>query len=145
MGYSMGGAMILNFLYQSQLADKVVGIILDAPMLNFGATVDSGAMQLGVPRFFIALGKFISTLRFAINWEDLNYLSRANQLTLPLLLFHGNADTTVPIEISDSLATRWSGMLTYAPIRGATHIRSWNMNPDLYEKKVSRFLQDLIE
>jgi len=145
MGYSMGGAMILNFLYQSQLADKVVGIILDAPMLNFGATVDSGAMQLGAPRFFIGIGKFISTLRFDINWEDLNYLSRADQLTLPLLLFHGDADTTVPIEISDSLATRWSGRLTYAPILGATYIRSWNMNPDLYEKEVSRFLQDLIE
>jgi len=145
MGYSMGGAMILNFLYQSPLADKVVGIILDAPMLNFGATVESGAMQLGVSRFFTGIGKFISTLRFDINWEDLNYISRADQLTLPLLLFHGNADTTVPIEISDSLATRWLAMLTYAPIRGATHIRSWNLNPDLYEKEVSRFLQDLIE
>jgi len=145
MGYSMGGAMILNFLYQSQLADKVVGIILDAPMLNFGATVDFGTMQLGVPLFFSALGKYISALRFDINWEDLNYISRVDQLTLPLLLFHGDADTTVPIEISDSLATRWLGMLTYAPIHGATHIRSWNVNPDLYEKEVSRFLQDLIE
>jgi len=145
MGYSMGGAMILNFLYQSQLADKVVGIILDSPMLNFGATVDFKAMQLGGARFFSAIGKFISTLRFNINWEDLNYISRADQLTIPLLLFHGDADTTVPIEISDSLATRWPGMLTYAPFRGATHIRSWNINPDLYEREVSRFLQDLIE
>ncbi len=145
MGYSLGGAMILNFLYQSQLADKVVGIILDAPMLNFGATVESGAMQLGVPLVFVAIGKFISTLRFDINWEELNYISRVDQLTLPLLLFHGDADTTVPIEISDSLATRWLSMLAYVPIRGATHIRSWNINPDLYEKEVSRFLQELIE
>ncbi len=119
--------------------------MLDAPLLNFGASVESGAMQLGVPLIFVTIGKFFSALRFDINWEDLNYLSRADQLTLPLLLFHGNADTTVPIEISDSLATRWSGMLTYAPIRGATHIRSWNMNPDLYEQEVSHFLQDLIE
>ncbi len=145
MGYSMGGAMILNFLYQSQLSDRVVGIILDAPMLNFGATVDFQAMQLGVPRVFVAIGKFISALRFGINWEDLNYPSRADQITLPLLLFHGVADSTVPIEISDSLATRWAGMLTFAPIRGATHLRSWNINPELYEKEVSRFLQDLIE
>ncbi len=137
--------MILNFLYQSQLADKVVAIILDAPMLNLGATVDFGTMQLGVPLFFSEIGKFISTLRFDINWEDLNYISRADQLRIPLLLFHGDADTTVPIEFSDSLTTRWLGMLTYAPIHGATHIRSWNVNPDLYEKEVSRFLQELIE
>ena len=145
MGYSMGGAMILNFLYQSQLADKVVGIILDSPMLNLGATVDFRAMQLGAARFFSAIGKLISAVRFNINWEDLDYISRADQLTLPLLLFHGDADTTVPISISDSLATRWAGLLTYAPFRGATHIRSWNLNPDLYQKEVSRFLQDLIE
>ena len=145
MGYSLGGAMILNFLYQSHLADKVVGIILDAPMLNFGATVESGAVNLGVPLVFVAIGKFISALRFDINWEDLNYISRVDQLTLPLLLFHGDADTTVPIEVSDSLATRWLSMLTYVPIHGATHIRSWNINPDLYDKEVSRFLQDLIE
>ncbi len=145
MGYSMGGAMILNFLYQSQLADKVVGIILDAPMLNLGATVDFRAMQLGGARFFSGIGKFISTLRFDMNWEDLDYISRVEQLTLPLLLFHGDADTTVPVESSDSLATRWSRMLSYVPIPDATHIRSWNMYPGLYEKAVRRFLQDLIE
>jgi pimeloyl-ACP methyl ester carboxylesterase len=145
MGYSMGGAMILNFLYQSQLADKVVGIILDAPMLDFGATVDLGAMQLGVPQVFVTIGKFISSFRFDINWEELNYINRADQLTIPLLLFHGNEDTTVPVQISDSLVTRWAGMLTYVPIGGATHIRSWNMNPVLYEREVSRFIQDLVE
>ena len=145
MGYSMGAAMILNFLYQSQLADKVVGIILDSPMLDFGATVDFQAMQLGVPRSFAAIGKFISSFRFDINWEDLNYLSHVDQLKIPLLLFHGDAGTTVPIQISDSLATRWAGMLRYVPIGGATHIRSWNVNPDLYEKEVSRFIQDLVE
>ncbi len=42
MGYSMGGAMILNFLYQSPLADKVVGIILDAPMLTLGPPLSLG-------------------------------------------------------------------------------------------------------
>ncbi len=145
MGYSMGGAMILNFLYQSQLADKVVGIILDAPMLNFGATVESGALQLGIPLAFVTIGKFFSALRFDINWEDLNYINRVDQLSLPLLLFHGDADTTVPIEISDALATRWLSMLAYVPIGDATHIRSWNLNPGLYEKEVSRFFQDLIE
>jgi len=137
--------MILSLLYQSQLADKVVGIILDAPMANFGATVDLGAMQLGVPQVFITIGKFISSFRFDINWEELNYISRADQLTIPLLLIHGNEDVTVPVQISDSLATRWSGMLTYVPIGGATHIRSWNMNPGLYESEVSRFIQELVE
>jgi len=43
IGYSMGGGIVVSFLYQSALADRVVGVILDAPMLDFEATVDWGA------------------------------------------------------------------------------------------------------
>ena len=33
VGYSMGGGIVMNFLYRSPLANKVEGVILDAPML----------------------------------------------------------------------------------------------------------------
>ncbi len=41
-GYSMGGAIVFNFLYESPLAGAVRGVILDAPMLDFSATVRLG-------------------------------------------------------------------------------------------------------
>ncbi|MCK4828870.1 alpha/beta hydrolase, partial [bacterium] len=40
VGYSMGGAIVTNFLYRSPLAGKVLGAILDAPMLDLNATID---------------------------------------------------------------------------------------------------------
>ena len=49
VGYSMGGGTVTNFLYQSDLANEVVGVILDAPMTNFNATVDLGAEERGLP------------------------------------------------------------------------------------------------
>ena len=49
VGYSMGGAVVTNFLYESQLAGRVRGAILDSPMLNFNATIDLGARNRGIP------------------------------------------------------------------------------------------------
>ena len=37
VGYSMRGAIVTNFLYQSSVAKNVRGVILDAPMLDLNA------------------------------------------------------------------------------------------------------------
>ncbi len=145
VGYSMGGAIVMNFLYQSQLAQKVRGVILDAPMLNFGATVDLGARELGLPRFLTEIAKFMARLRFGIDWKALNYLSHVDELAVPILLFHGDADTGVPVETSDALARARPDIVKYHRVPCATHNRSWNMNPYEYENAVHNFLTTLIE
>ncbi|MDA2930472.1 lysophospholipase [Acidobacteria bacterium AH-259-O06] len=102
-GYSMGGAIIINFLYESPLAERVRGLILDAPMLDFSANIDFRVRQRGLPGFLAAVGKFIAGIRFDMNWEDFNHLKRVGQLSIPILLFHGDADTVIPVETSDAL------------------------------------------
>ncbi|MDA2925271.1 lysophospholipase, partial [Acidobacteria bacterium AH-259-L09] len=97
-GSSMGGAIITNFLYESPKAEKVRGLILDAPMLNLNATVDLRAREQGVPKLLMAIGKFIASIRFAIDWKALDYLSQVDKLAVPILLFHGDADSVVPVE-----------------------------------------------
>ena len=143
VGYSMGGAIVINFLYQSSVAGHVKGAILDAPMLDFNATIDLGARQRGAPGILTALGKFIAGARFDIDWEALDYLSRAGDLDVPILLFHGDDDETVPVESSDALAEARPDIVTYVRVPDATHVRSWNMNPVAYEGAVRDFLQGL--
>ena len=104
VGYSMGGAIVTNFLYRSPLSQRVRGVILDAPMIDFNATVDIGASQRSLPGPFVALAKFIAGLRFGVDWGKLDYLDRADELSAPILLFHGDEDDIVPIETSDELA-----------------------------------------
>ncbi|MDA2923157.1 lysophospholipase [Acidobacteria bacterium AH-259-L09] len=145
VGYSMGGAIVTNFLYRSELANKVRGAILDAPMLDLNATVDFGARLRGVPRLLMAIGKFMAGLRFGIDWKALNYLSRADELTVPILLFHGDADTEIPIETSNALANARPDIVTYHRVAYATHVRSWNMHPDRYEAAVREFLGGVID
>jgi alpha-beta hydrolase superfamily lysophospholipase len=144
VGYSMGGAIVMNFLYQSPLAKKVKGAVLDSPMLDLSATIDFGARQLDIPGFFIRLGKFMAGLRFEIDWEALDYLSRADKLVAPILLFHGEADPIIPVETSDLLANIRPDIVTYHRVPSATHVRSWNMNPAAYEMAIDDFLKNAI-
>ena len=138
----MGGAIVVNTLYQSPLARRVSGIILDAPMLDFNATVDLGARQRGAPRLLTAVGKWIAAIRFDIDWDAFDYLRRVEEIAVPTLLFHGDADDRVPIETSDAFAAR-SDLVTYLRFPDTTHVRSWNTDPTRYEATVRDFLQSL--
>jgi pimeloyl-ACP methyl ester carboxylesterase len=97
---------------------------------------------LNIPEPIVWLGKFIAGLRFEIDWEALDYLSRADELVTPILLFHGDADTIVPVETSDVLANVRPDIVTYHRVPYATHVRSWNMNPAAYETAVIDFMQE---
>ncbi len=140
VGYSMGGSIVTNFLYESPLADRVAGAVLDSPMLDFGATIDLGARQQGAPGFLTAIGKHVASFRFDIDWGDLNYMSRADELDVPLLLFHGDEDDRVPVETSDALAEARPDIVTYERLQGAGHVRSWNVDQGGYEAAVGGFL-----
>ncbi len=152
VGHSMGGAIVASFLYQSPVAESVVGVVLNAPMLDFDATVDYGASRrsvpvvgLPIPGVLTAMAKSLAGFRFGIDFEALDYLSRADQLAAPVLLFHGDADKTVPVTTSDALARARPDIVEY--IRGADvgHTRSWNSDPAAYEEAVTNFLRGLTE
>ena len=151
VGYSMGGGIVMGFLYESPLAERVRGVILDAPMLDFSATVDLGASQrripvlgLPIPGPLTEVAKVISGVRFGLDLGELDYLNRVDELNVPILLFHGDDDDTVPIETSNALAQAWPDLVTYIRVPGAGHVRSWNVDPEAYEAAVRDFLQALM-
>ena len=143
VGYSMGGGIVTNFLYESSLADSVRAVILDAPMLDFGATVDLGAREKGYPGVFSGLAKLFASWRFGVDWEALDYLGRVDELDVPILLFHGDEDPTVPVETSDELARVRSDLVWYVRVSGAVHVGAWNKDSAAYEEAVRDFLGEL--
>jgi uncharacterized protein len=138
VGYSMGGGIVLSFMQQSALAERVEALVLDSPMLDLSATVDHGTSR--VPGVLNKFGKKVSGLRFQIHWGRLNYLERAGDLRVPVLLFHGDGDDRVPVETSDNLAQARPDIVTYIRTPGAGHVRSWNTDASAYEKQVRDFL-----
>ena len=141
VGYSMGGGIVASFLTRSPLADRVVGTIMDSPMLDFEATVDLAADRRNLPGVLTAVAKKITGFRFDLDWGELDYLKRSEDISAPVLLFHGDADETVPVSVSTTLAERLPELVTYVRFSGAPHVGSWNMDPERYETAVREFVE----
>jgi uncharacterized protein len=151
VGYSMGGAIVASFLERSPLAARVAGVILDSPMLDFSRTVDLGASRerlplvgLPLPQSLTDVAKWIASWRYGVDWRSLGYLDGAARLQAPILLFHGTADTRVPVASSDELA-RLAHDVTYVRVPGADHLDSWNLEPARYDRAVQAFVERVLK
>ncbi len=149
-GDSMGGGVIAAFLQRSALASQVRGLVLDAPMLNFSATVDDNASReplvgpITVPSSLTAVAKWIAARRFDVDWNALDYLATPQIFDVPTLVFHGTDDTTVPIATSEELAQLKPTTVTLVTCPGANHIECWNLDPGAYERRMLGFLDQAV-
>lgn len=150
-GYSMGGAVIMAFLQRSELADQVRAVILDAPMLDFSETVDDNASReeiapgVPLPSSLTDVAKWIAAKRFDVDWDALNYLADTDAYAdMSFLVFHGTADTTVPIATSREFAALLPEQVLLIEVAGAEHIESWNPDPDAYDSAVRAFLGAIV-
>jgi alpha-beta hydrolase superfamily lysophospholipase len=143
-GYSMGGAIVMSFLYNSPLASNVSGVVLDAPMLDLSRVIDQAAAELHVPGFITYTARFIAEQRFDIKFDDMAYLEAVGQLTTPVLLFHGDDDDRIPVETSDELAEARPDLVTYERVPEAKHVHAWNIDEGRYESALELFLRSVV-
>lgn len=140
VGFSMGGAIVTNFLYESKISDEVVGVVLDSPVLDFSETVNLAARARRLPQVLTDTAKLMASFRFGIDWQATNYLARIEEIEAPVLLIHGDADKSVPVSTSDQLARERRDVVTYLRMPAAGHVASWNVNPDKYDASLRDFL-----
>ncbi|CAN5787300.1 alpha/beta hydrolase [soil metagenome] len=140
VGYSMGAQVVTTFLRRSQRADLIKGVILDAPVLDWGPVLGLAADDRGVPRMIVPLGMFTSELRGGIDFDDLDQIESAEDFDVPILLFHVTADTTLPVSTSDAFAAARPDLVTYERVADAGHVQAYNINPKRYSRVVEDFL-----
>jgi pimeloyl-ACP methyl ester carboxylesterase len=111
VGASMGGGVCAAFLERSALAPKVAGLVLDAPMLDLGATIEHAATQrrlpvvgLPIPPALTWAAQQIAGQRFDLDSDEVDYLDETGWLRVPALVFHGTSDATVPDTVTRRLA-----------------------------------------
>lgn len=139
-GSSMGGGVITAFEQRSSVSKNTVGLVLDAPMLDFGKTVDKGAEERSVPGVITATAKQFASIRFGVDWDSMNFLKDAASINKPVLILHGDEDDTVPIATSKEFAELNPETTALEVFEGASHAASWNHDPDRYETLVTEFL-----
>ncbi len=140
VGYSMGGGVAMSFMRHSLLAAEVDGLILDAPMLDFGATIDFAGKQRSVPGVVVATARLMAGWSYHIKWNELDYIRDADTLKVPVLLVHGTDDAKVPYSTSESLAQKRPDIVTFDSYPDAQHVGAWNLDSVRYELAVREFL-----
>jgi len=150
VGYSTGAAIALSYMFHAQ-PGPVVAAVFDAPNLNLGATVDFGASQrdlplvpVRIPGSLVAVAKLFTAARLSVNWDAIDYVRRAGQVIVPVLVFHGTDDLSVPIETSRTFAASRPELVTLDEVPGAGHVQSWNVDPQAYDQKVLSFLDGVL-
>lgn len=148
VGYSTGAAHILSYLYRTP-DSRVLAAVFDSPNIDFEETVDLGASQrrlplipLPLPGTLVWTAKRLSSIRFGIDWNAIDYVSRAEQLTVPVLVFHGTDDETVPLTTSQEFFEARPDLVRLVIVPGAGHVRSWNISPEAYERRLTEFLAE---
>ena len=144
-GFSMGGEIAATFLHESDLGGEVVGLVLDSPVLDLDSVVDAEAADRGIPRFLTVGAKGLASLRFDLDWSELDQVERADQFDVPILLMHGELDATVPVASSRAFAAARSDIVRYEEFAGVDHVSLWNMSPVRYETALLDFLLDVAD
>lgn len=142
-GLSMGGACVSEALRRDpDLRPNVAGVILEAPVLDWGPVLRSAAVQRGLPAAALPLllppTMALAGARAKIDWRSLG--SFEDLVETPLLLIHGDDDQTVPVELADALAEALPDQVTYLRVEGAAHLTAWNVARDRVEAAITTYL-----
>lgn len=140
VGYSMGGSIVAQFMEKSSLADRVAGLVLDAPALDWRRVLEFNATEMGLPAFSVLPVEWTIGARIDADWENLDALDHPQDFQLPILLFHGEDDQVVPISLSEDFAAELPRYVTLYRVPKAGHTQSWNVDPRLYERRLRAFL-----
>jgi uncharacterized protein len=148
-GWSMGANICASYLRQRHRRPRrfahhprPVGLVLDAPALDWGAVLSHIAASRRLPTGLVPLAMAYGQHVRRVDWGDLNHLADPRHLALPVLAFHGVEDTVVPLEVSERLVERLDDVRLEA-FPGAGHCRSVNLDPERYLGALGRFLSRL--
>ncbi|MFG2877996.1 alpha/beta hydrolase family protein [Streptomyces sp. NPDC048337] len=143
-GWSTGAAMALHAAERSALADRICGLVLDSPVLDWHATLRALAAARRTPAVMLPLAVRAAEGRAGLRADRRAPGADPGALRVPVLIFHGPDDTFAPWEPSRRLAAARPDLVTLRTVREAGHGAMWNADPAGYEEALRRFLTPLM-
>ncbi|MEU9197468.1 alpha/beta hydrolase [Streptomyces hundungensis] len=143
-GWSTGATMALHAATHSALRDRIEGIVLDSPVLDWEFTLKALAAARRTPGPLLPLAVRAAQGRTGIHGDRLREAVDPRALRVPTLLFHGPDDTLAPWGPSRELADRRPDLVSLHTVRHAPHASMWNADPTVYEETLRRFLTPLM-
>lgn len=152
VGWSMGGAIALQTVTRSSRRELVRGVILDSPVIDWSATLRFQARLMRLPSWIAAAvittlqqrwSTWITGQSSAVDLGTFDFVARAAELELPILLLHSDDDGYVPSAPSAKLAATRPDLVQYVRFETARHTKLWNYAPARWEREVSQWLDAL--
>lgn len=152
VGWSMGGATVLQALTRSAHADAVAGVILESPVVDWIAALDFQVKLRRLPVFvrsFVILlfkhpwGRFVTGLAEPLDIDRLDFVTRAKELDRPVLILHSDDDGFVPSTASRALALARPDIVSYEEFTVARHTKLWNYDRARWEGAIRDWLAKL--
>jgi hypothetical protein len=136
----MGGQVVMQFMVRSELAPRVVALVLESPLLDWDATLAHRARAMRVPAFATWLGKRAAAARARLDWDQLDRVTHVEDADLPILVFHNVQDTSVPASVSESFVRLRPNRATLVLVEGGNHVDAWNADPARYADVLGQWL-----
>ncbi|WNI25507.1 hypothetical protein [Streptomyces sp. ITFR-16] len=143
-GWSTGASMALHACANSALRDRISGLVLDSPVLDWATTLRALAAARGVPSALLPLAVRAVQGQTGLRGARLLDTSLPATLHVPTLIFHGPDDTLAPWLASRRLAARRPDLVSLHAVPHAPHAAMWNADPVHYEETLRRFLTPLM-
>lgn len=148
-GWSMGGAICMQVLAQSDRADRVTGVFLDCPVLDWGDVLRHHARTNNLPTPIALLARavmgsesvrWLAGVSESVDVAKTDWVRRSAELTHPMLVMHSVADDFVPIGPSRAVAEARPDLVTFEEWDVARHCKLWNTDSDRWERAVAEFV-----
>ncbi|MEO8528739.1 MAG: alpha/beta fold hydrolase [Pseudolysinimonas sp.] len=152
VGWSMGGTTALQALTRSTYGDKVSGVILESPVVDWIAALDFQVKLRKLPVFvrsFVILlfkhpwGRVFTGLAEPLDIDRLDFVTRAKELDRPVLILHSDDDGFVPSTASRALALARPDIVTLEAFDTARHTKLWNYDRDRWEGAIRNWIAKL--
>ena len=147
VGYSQGASTTLTFLRRSSDASMVEAAVLVSPLISLDATLELQASERGVPGPLVppllVSTRLVSSVRADLPTDAVEHLERLDGLPeVPMLVTHGDADSTVPVEPTRRFVDRLGDQVIYEEYPGVEHVREWNADRQRFEADLYDFLDE---
>ncbi|MFZ6993877.1 alpha/beta fold hydrolase [Curtobacterium sp. RRHDQ66] len=153
MGWSMGGAVVLQTLLRSSFARLVDGVVLESAVVDWNAVLKSQSQAMRLPRVVRKVAQRVlrtpvlhrlAGLKHPVDLRELDMVARADELTVPILLLHSDDDGFVPSSASHALAAARPDLVRLEVAHVARHTKLWNHDADWFDARILAWLTEVV-
>ncbi|KAA9135229.1 alpha/beta hydrolase family protein [Microbacterium caowuchunii] len=150
MGWSMGGAIVLQLALGSAHRDIIAGIVLDSPVVDWRVVLDYQARLMNLPKPIAGVaiaalesdwGTAFTRTGRPIPFDRLDVVARAGELVHPVLILHSDDDGFVPSDASHDLAVARPDLVELEVFEGARHTKLWNYDERRWTDRIRTWLE----